>query len=160
MSISSHLRGSPRLTHFAGVAVAAGLSIFTAPQMLSAAVTSTLADAVEHGDASVIRSIVRDTDVNAPQVDGMTALHWAVYHDDVDTTKTLLAAKANAGAANRYGVTPLSIACTNGNAVIVGLLLDAGADANAALPGGETPLMTASRTGNLAPVKALLAHGA
>lgn len=119
-----------------------------------------LADAVEKSDQAIFQAILRDTDVNAPQADGMTALHWAVYHDDVDTTKRLLAAGANVKASNRYGVTPLSLACTNGNGTIVDLLLAAGADPNAALPGGETPLMTASRTGNVSPVKSLLAHGA
>ena len=28
------------------------------------------------------RSLKQRVDVNAPQVDGMTALHWAAYHDD------------------------------------------------------------------------------
>ena len=69
-------------------------------------------------------------------------------------------AGANVKAANRYGVTPLSLACTNGNGAMVELLLKAGADANAPLPGGETPLMTAARTGTLASVKALLSRGA
>ena len=63
-------------------------------------------------------------------------------------------------AANRYGVTPLSLACTNGNGAMVELLLKAGADPNTALPGGETALMTAARTGKVDAVKALLAHGA
>ncbi|HUR58421.1 MAG TPA: ankyrin repeat domain-containing protein, partial [Opitutaceae bacterium] len=71
----------------------------------------------------------------------------------------LLAAKANPRAENRYGVRPLSLACTNGNAAMVNLLLEAGADPNAALRGGETPLMTAARTGRLDAVKALLARG-
>ena len=72
----------------------------------------------------------------------------------------LVRAGANVKAANRYGVTPLSLACTNGNGAMVELLLKAGADPNAPLPGGETPLMTAARTGTLAAVKALLARGA
>jgi ankyrin repeat protein len=121
---------------------------------------SPLADAVEAKDDAAVRAVIRDADVNAAQADGMTALHWAVYQDDVDTAKRLLTAGANAKAANRYGVTPLSLACSNGNTALVDLLLTAGANPNAPLPGGETPLMTAARTGKLAPVKALLAHGA
>ena len=71
----------------------------------------------------------------------------------------LIAAGADVKAASRYGVTPLSLACTNGNASLVDQLLKAGADPNASQPGGETPLMTASRTGSLAIVTALLARG-
>ena len=62
------------------------------------------------------------------------------------------AAGADANARNRYGVTPLSLACTNGSEAIVTLLLEAGADPNAALRGNETALMTAARTGTLGPV--------
>ena len=61
---------------------------------------------------------------------------------------------------NRYGVTPLSLACKNGNTEMVELLLAAGADPNTTLRGGETALMTAARTGKAGPVKALLARGA
>jgi len=120
-----------------------------------------LADAAERMDRSTIRALLKQrVDVNAPQVDGMTALHWAAYQDDAEIAQLLVGAGANVKAANRYGVTPLSLACTNGNAAIVELLLKAGADPNAPLPGGETPLMTASRTGSLAVVQALLARGA
>ena len=63
-------------------------------------------------------------------------------------------------ATNRYGVTPLALAATNGNAEIVDALLDAGADANTASPDGATALMTAARTGRRAAVKTLLDHGA
>ena len=81
------------------------------------------------------------------QVDGMTALHWAVYNDDAETAGLLVRSRANVNATNRYGVPPLFLACTNGNATLVRLLLDAGANANASLPGGETVLMTAARVG-------------
>ncbi len=85
--------------------------------------------------------------MNAPQVDGMTALHWAAYQDDTETGKLLLDAGANVKAENRYGVTPFSLACQNGNTALVELLLSAGADPNTTLRGGETVLMTAARTG-------------
>ncbi len=98
--------------------------------------------------------------MNAPQADGMTALHWAVYHDDPQMAEQLLRAGASVKAATRYGVTPLSLACTNGGDVLVEMLLKAGADPNLALPGGETPLMTAARTGALGSVKALVSRGA
>ena len=112
-------------------------------------------------DRTAVATLLKNrADVNGPQPDGMTALHWAAYHDDVELVKLLVGAGAAVQASNRYGVTPLALACTNGGAVIVELLLGAGADANAALPGGETPLMTASRTGSLRSVRALLAHGA
>jgi ankyrin repeat protein len=120
-----------------------------------------LADAVERMDRPGIRALLKQrVDVNAPQVDGMTALHWASYQDDLELANLLVRAGANVKAANRYGVTPLSLACTNGNGVMVEMLLNAGADPNAPLPGGETPLMTAARTGSLASVKALLSRGA
>lgn len=126
-----------------------------------AAADALLADAAEKQDAAAVRALLeKGVDVNAPQADGMTALHWAAYHDDSGTAKLLVAAGADAQAANRYGVTPLSLACTNGNTAIVELLLEAGVDPNTELSGGETALMTASRTGRLGPVKALLARGA
>jgi ankyrin repeat protein len=120
-----------------------------------------LADAVEKGEHVRIRTLVaQKADVNAPQADGMTALAWAAYRDDVETARLLVGAGADVKVANRYGVTPLSLACTNGSEAMVRLLLDAGADPNTALPGNETVLMTAARTGRLGPVKALLARGA
>ncbi|MBS0203473.1 MAG: ankyrin repeat domain-containing protein [Planctomycetes bacterium] len=120
-----------------------------------------LADAVEEKDSTAIQKLLEQkTNVNAAQADGMTALHWAVYHDDLNITKQLIAAGADAKVTNRYGVTPLSLACRNGNADVVEVLLEAGADANSLLAGGETPLMTAARTGRVGPVKALIAKGA
>ena len=128
---------------------------------LACAAESPVADAAKKGDRAAVRSLIAaHSDVNVPQVDGTTALHWAAYLDDVALAKILLDAGAKPGAVNRYGMTVLAQACTNGDAPMVELLLEHGADANQALPGGETPLMTASRTGKAAAVHALLAKGA
>lgn len=127
----------------------------------SAAQSTPLADAAERRDHTKVNVLLQQpVDVNAAQPDGMTALHWAVYHDDVATTKLLLKAGADARATSAFGVAPLSIACQNGNADIVALLLDAGADVNTTRRGGETALMTAARTGKPGPVELLLRGGA
>lgn len=122
---------------------------------------SPLADAIEKQNWKLTSQLLEQgADVNAVQVDGMTPLHWAVFHDKIDLTKQLVDAGADVKARNRYGVPVLYAGCQNGNKDIVQLLLEKGADPNEALRGGETPLMTASRTGKPGPVKALLAHGA
>lgn len=120
-----------------------------------------IADAAEKSNRAIIQKLVKEeADVNAPQPDGMTALHWAAYKNDLETAKLLLKAGANVKVENRYGVTPLSLACENGNGELVEAFLAAGADPNTTLRGGETVLMTAARTGKVGPVKALLARGA
>jgi ankyrin repeat protein len=125
------------------------------------AAESPLAAAAEKSDHTAIHTLLKQhADVNARQVDGMTALHWAAHLDDLETARLLVKAGADVKATNRYGVTPLSLACENGNTEFVDLLLAGGADANTTLRGGETVLMTAARTGKIGPVKALLARGA
>jgi ankyrin repeat protein len=140
---------------------AAGLVLLLLGGSAMAQSGAPLADAAEKKDRAKIAALLKKgADVNAAQADGMTALHWAAYHDDLQTATLLVKAGANVKAANRYGVTALSLACTNGNTEIVELLLKAGADSNTTLRGGETVLMTAARTGKPGPVKALLARGA
>ncbi|MEP7353408.1 MAG: ankyrin repeat domain-containing protein [Acidobacteriota bacterium] len=123
--------------------------------------SSAMADAAAREDWKTVRQMLaQKADVNAPQVDGATALHWAAHYDDLAAVKDLLAAGANAKTANRYGVTPLTEACVNGDEDVIALLLKAGADPNAPQGEGETPLMTASKTGNPAAIKLLLDSGA
>ena len=91
----------------------------------------------------------------------MTALHWAAFRDDLALVKMLLGAGADVKAATRDGaLTPLFLACTNGNAAIIGALLGAGADANSVNGNGTTALMTAAASGSADSVKVLLEHGA
>ena len=85
---------------------------------------SSVANAAEKQQEELVRKLtIAGTDVNVAQPDGMTALHWAVYHDEVQLAKLLIAAGADVKAKNRYEVTPLSLACTNGNGELVSLLL-------------------------------------
>ena len=120
-----------------------------------------LVDAAERGDLTEVRALIKQgTDVNAARVDGLTALHTAVYADRREVTDALLAAGAKATATDRYGVTPLYLAAVNGNADIVRRLLDAGADPNGVDAGGETVLMTAARTGRAGALRALIERGA
>src|SRR5689334_20686684 len=66
---------------------------------------SPLADAAEKQDHTRIRVLLKHgVNVNAAQVDGMTALLWAAHFDDLPTAKQLVAAHADVNAVNRYGV--------------------------------------------------------
>src|SRR5271166_3179512 len=89
--------------------------------MLAAAADTRLADAAEQGDREAVRSLLKQkADVNGAQGDGSTALHWAAYKDDLEMAKLLLAAGANVKAATRIGaITPLFMACKNGNASVI-----------------------------------------
>lgn len=123
---------------------------------------SDVADAVMRGNKEAVRSLLqRKADVNAPQVDGTTALHWAVRADDLETADLLIRAGANVSAANREGVIPLQLAAQNGNAAMLEKLIKAGAKVNTPLdPSGDTALMMAARTGKTDAVKVLLDSGA
>src|SRR5262245_33097009 len=78
------------------------------------AASDRLADAVQGQDKAAIRRLLGEhADVNVKQGDGSTALAWAAHWDDVATADLLIRAGANPNLANDYGVTPLSLACTN-----------------------------------------------
>jgi ankyrin repeat protein len=126
-----------------------------------AAGRSDVADAAMRGDKAAIRTLIQQhADVNGPQMDGATALHWAAYRSDKEMADLLVHAGANPKVANREGSTPLWLACINGDAPMIEALLTGGADANEHLPLGRTPLMAAARTGNVGAVKVLVEHGA
>ena len=96
-------------------------------------------------------------DVNAPQADGATALHWAVYRDDLPLVERLLAAGARVNAANRLRRDPTRTRLrSTGARRTIARLLAAGANPNERGPNGETALMMASRTGAVDAMTALL----
>ena len=152
-------KNEKRKTLTAGIAaVLFGMLIFSTGLKAG---KSDVADAAMRGDRAAVRTLLsQHADVNAPQADGATALHWAVFHGDKDLAIALIRAGANVKAANREGATPLWLASVNGDAAIIGSLIEGGADANEHLPLGRTPLMIASRTGNVDAMRVLLDHGA
>jgi len=129
---------------------------------LLAAPASEVADAAMKGNKGAVRALLqRNANVNAPQIDGTTALHWAVRADDLELTQMLLRAGANVSAANRDGATPLLLASINGNGAMLEELMKDGANPNAALTkSSDTALMLAARTGKTDAVQVLLDHGA
>ena len=71
--------------------------------------------------------------------------------DDLATAELLISKGANVKIANRYGVTPLFLAATNGNAAMIELLLKAGAVPEYGTAGRINPPMTAALTGKPTP---------
>src|SRR5437762_9118960 len=137
------------------------LALLLSAQRLAVA-SSDIADAAMNRNKDAVRSLLqKKADVNAPQVDGTTALHWAVRADDLETADLLIRAGANVSAANREGVTPMRLAAINGSAPMIERLIKAGANPNASLSKfGDTALMLAARTGKVDAVKVLLDNGA
>ena len=128
---------------------------------ISGAGKTDVADAAQKGDRAAVQKLIQQkADVNAAQVDGATALHWAVYKQDPEMVDLLIRAGANVKAANRTGVTPLEMAAMYGNAIVLDRLIKAGADAKQKGPNGETMVMFAARSGNAQAIKVLLEAGA
>src|SRR5207245_2805456 len=109
------------------------LSLLCAAVIASAISTvpdSPVADAAMRGDTAAVRALIRrHADVNAPQGDGMTALHWAASHGDAAEVRLLISAGAHVDAGTRNGnYTPLHLASRGGRAAAIRALLKAGAN--------------------------------
>src|SRR5215470_2939700 len=154
--------------------------------MLSIVLTTLLAavglvDAVKSGDRTAALALLQQkVNVNAPEADGTTALHWAVQRDDLDLVERLIKAGANVNAVDKFHEqTALIWAAAQSQSGMVKVLVDAGADVNArsrvnnwerqvtaearaiARPsGGLTPLLYATRQGCAECVKILAEAGA
>ena len=135
------------------------LVLFTAAT--AAAAGSEVADAAMKRNTGAVRMLIQQkANVNAPQVDGTTALHWAVRLDEAELADMLIRAGANVSATNRDGVRPVQLAAMNGNAIMLDKLIKAGADPNQSLTQyGDTALMMAARTGKTDALKVLLEAG-
>lgn len=123
---------------------------------------SPVADAAQRGDIEAVRTLLRDgADVNAPQGDGMTALHWTALSGDLKTMNVLLYAGATTEVLTRVGAyTPLHLASSRGHGASVARLLEAGSKPGPTTATGVQPLHLAAQAGSAEAVKALLDRGA
>ena len=146
--------------------LSAGLLVAGALLLADATIQGTkdlrVANAASQGDRDAVAALIKQkVDVNTAQGDGMTALHWATFKDDLVLAKMLLAAGANVKVTTRNGaITPLNMAAKNGNAAMVSSLLKAGASATEITAEGMTPLMAAALSGSVDTTKVLLDAGA
>jgi ankyrin repeat protein len=120
-----------------------------------------LVDAVKSGDRTAAMAMLdKRVDVNAPEADGTTALHWAVQQGDLDLVQRLIRAGANVKARNDYGSTPMSEAAVLARTPILDALLKAGADVESPNADGQTALMVVARTSQVDAARLLIARGA
>jgi ankyrin len=125
------------------------------------AAAASLVDAIKSGDrAAAMTLIAQRVDVNAPEVDGTTALHWAVHRGDLDLAQRLIRAGAKVNVKNEYGSTPMSEAAVLGRADLLEALIKAGADVESPNADGQTALMVVARTSQVDAARLLLKHGA
>lgn len=153
-------RGTPARRRFRADAVAALATLLLLTG--GGGPEAPVADAAMREDVTEVRALLkRGADVNAAQGDGMTALHWAAQHGNLDLTEMLLYAGANPSATTRIGpYTPLMVAARGGYGGVVERLLEAGASVDAATSTGVTSLHLAAAAGSEEAVSALLNRGA
>jgi len=118
---------------------------------------------LRHGFGGQALAVVIALAATVAASDGTTDLHRAIsVNQSPEKIEALIKAGADVNAANRYGVTPLSLAASNGSDRVIGLLLKAGANpsaADGALHDGRTVLMLAARTGSVESIRQLVEHG-
>ena len=151
-----HFRGLSRLVCF--VLFASAITVASTAKDAVAKVP--LIEAVKQGDVATVRSLLSgQSDVDAAEPDGTTALHWAAHLGDALSADLLLDAGANLNATTRNGATPYSLASYKGHAGVIERFLEAGADPNAEIY-GEPVLMMVARAGDPDAIRALLSYGA
>ena len=150
-----------RFTFLSVLSLTVALTVVSRPA--TAANDTTLVEAVKQGDRSAIETLLGQPglDVNAPEPDGTTALHWAAHRGDIDTVNRLIDAGADVHTANRYDIAPIWLAAQDGHEVVVVALLRAGANPNTTRGNsGESVVMITARAGHADVLRRLVARGA
>ena len=149
-----------RRMNLAGLAF--GMALLLSATPIARIVESPVADAAMRDDVAAVRALLqRSADVQAPQGDGMTALHWAAENGNQDIAALLLSAGASPRMETRIGrYTPLHVAAKGGHAAVVRQLVGAKADVGALTVTGAAPLHFAAASGSRETIAILLDAGA
>lgn len=118
--------------------------------------------AAANNHSRVIEILIRGGATIDPRTNEKGALAIAAQCGSLGAVKCLLRAGADPNAQDRWGQSPLILACSEGHANIVKFLLDTASklDLEARTDDGRTPLMWASDKGHLEIVKLLVSRGA
>ncbi|QHI69596.1 ankyrin repeat domain-containing protein [Tichowtungia aerotolerans] len=117
--------------------------------------------AARSGCIPVLQQMLKDVpDVNELSPLGMSALHCAVYADNLEATHLLIEHGANVNLCDRHHWSPLHQAVRSGDKELVCLLVEHGADLEACDLEGCTPFLTAVDEGRVELVKELADLGA
>ena len=124
-----------------------------------------LIDAIRAGDAGAVTRLAAGAALAPCGEEGVTPLMLAAGLGGLAVVQALLAAGADANAADHRGFTPLFHGCYNadedrGYPDVVQALLEAGADKEAKIGYGVRPLMYAAGNGEAGVVEVLLRAGA
>ena len=119
-------------------------------------------DAVVRGDLASLKHLLSlGADVNEPDFDGMTALHWAAASEEgSELVEELVKSGADIEVKTPKGYTPLHLHCVKGRYYAVCCLLHYGAKVNARTDSTLTPLHIAVCREHVDISRVLLAYGA
>jgi len=120
-----------------------------------------LHDAAKKGDLQKVQEFMQDgKDVNAKDFKGVTALGYAVGHDQLSVVKVLIDAKANINDIDSAGNSAVHFAAGYGRVKVLEHLLARGANASKVNQMGLTPLGAAQQNKQQQAVAILQRHGA
>jgi ankyrin repeat protein len=127
---------------------------------LEEARSSALENAMRTGELEKIILLLNESDLNAADSRGATALHLAARFGRLEIAEYLVGKGADVNCRAENGATPLIEACQYARREIVKLLLARGADANSKGLHGWCPLRAAAMSGDSGIARALLDCGA
>jgi len=120
-----------------------------------------LHDAAKRGDLQKIQEFLKDgKDVNSKDFKGVTALGYAVGHDQMSVVKVLIDAKANINDVDSAGNSAVHFAAGYGRVKILEHLLSRGANASKVNQMGLTPMGAAQQNKQQQAMALLQRHGA